>query len=148
MKPEKRRVVRRLFVALGGLLLVIQLVPYGWTHANPAVVVEPPWDSAETRALARRACFDCHSNETEWPIYARVAPVSWLVYHDVSKGRAELNFSEWQRPQKEAREAPETLREYEMPPLPYRLMHGHARLTPEERERLAQGLAKTLAGRP
>ena len=88
------------------------------------------------------------AHETEWPPYARVAPASWLVYYDVSKGRTELNFSEWHRPQKEAREAPETLREHEMPPLAYRLVHAHARLTPAEREQLAQGLARTLAGRP
>ena len=59
---------------------------------------------APTRALAKQACFDCHSNETEWPAYSRVAPVSWLIQHDVSEGRAVLNFSEWQWAQKEAEE--------------------------------------------
>jgi mono/diheme cytochrome c family protein len=129
-------------------MIVIQFVPYGRDHTNPPAIVEPNWDSAQTRALAERACFDCHSNETEWPVYARVAPASWLVHYDVTKGRAELNFSEWHRTQKEAREAPEVLREHEMPPLAYRLVHSRARLTPSERERLAEGLAKTLAGKP
>lgn len=84
-----------------------QFVPYGRDRVNPPVVAEPAWDSAETRTLARQACFDCHSNETEWPVYASVAPVSWLIEHDISKGRAALNFSEWRRPQKEARDAAE-----------------------------------------
>jgi len=148
MKTTIWRFGKRLLLALAGFLLLIQFVPYGRVHSNPPTTMEPAWDSAETRALAEHACFDCHSNETEWPMYARVAPVSWLVYYDVTKGRAELNFSEWHRPQKEAREAPEELREGEMPPLPYRLLHGHARLTPSERERLAEGLARTLAARP
>ena len=76
---------------------------------------EPSWDSPETRALATQACFDCHSNETEWPAYSAVAPVSWLIQHDVSEGRAVLNFSEWQRPQEEAKEADEEVLEGEIP---------------------------------
>jgi len=44
--------------------------------------------------LARQACFHCHSDETQWPMYARVAPISWLIRHDVDEGRALLNFSE------------------------------------------------------
>jgi hypothetical protein len=89
----------RVGVVLIGALLLIQLVPYGRDHDNPPVQSEPPWDSPDTRALARQACFDCHSNETEWPAYANIAPVSWLVQRDVDEGRAVLNFSEWQRPQ-------------------------------------------------
>jgi len=108
------------------------------------VVVEPAWDSAETRATAARACFDCHSNETTWPAYSRVAPASWLIYRDVVEGREHLNFSEWQRPQKDADEAAEHVRESEMPLPIYALMHPEARLTPDERERLAAGLAATL----
>ena len=134
-------------VGLLGALLVIQVVPYGRDHTNPPVTSEPTWDSPATRALAKQACFDCHSNETEWPAYAQVAPVSWLVQHDVEEGRAVLNFSEWQRAQEEAAEAPEELLEGEMPPAAYRLMHGHARLSAADRDRLAAGLAKTLAVR-
>jgi hypothetical protein len=60
---------------IGGLvlgLLAIQLVPYGRDHTNPPVRREPAWDSPTTRALAVRACFDCHSNETHWPWYTHV----------------------------------------------------------------------------
>jgi hypothetical protein len=129
-------------------MLAIQLVPYGRDHANPPVRTEPSWDSPATRRLAKQACFDCHSNETEWPAYARIAPVSWLVQHDVNEGRAVLNFSEWQRPQEEATEASEEVLEREMPPVPYRLMHALARLSAADRERLASGLAKTLGISP
>lgn len=135
-------------LALGalGAFLVVQLIPYGRDHSNPPVTGEPPWDSPDTRAAARRACFDCHSNETEWPVYASVAPVSWLVQRDVTEGRAALNFSEWPRPQEEATKAAEEVREGEMPPPAYALVHAHARLSAAERDRLAQGLAATLGG--
>ena len=94
--------------------------------------------------MARQACFDCHSNETEWPAYSTVAPVSWLIQHDVSEGRAVLNFSEWQRPQEEAKEAAEEVLEGEMPLRIYQLMHAHARLSAADCERLARGLERTL----
>ena len=125
-------------------LLAIQLVPYGRYYGNPPVQMEPSWDSPVTRALAKRACFDCHSNETEWPPYARIAPVSWLVQRDVGEGRRVLNFSEWQRAQEEAKDASEEVLEREMPPLAYRLVHAHARLSAADRDRLAAGLSKTL----
>ena len=138
--------------ARAGLVLVlafvaIQFVPYGRDHLNPPVSAEPAWDSPQTRALAKQACFDCHRNETEWPAYAKVAPVSWLIQRDVSEGRVVLNFSESQRAQKEAREAGGAVLEGEMPLRMYRLMHAHARLSAADRERLARGLEKTL-GRP
>jgi heme-binding protein len=96
------------------------------------------------RTLARQACFECHSNETEWPAYASIAPVSWLVQHDVDEGRTVLNFSEWTRPQKEAKEAAAEVREGEMPPTAYKLIHAHARLGAADLDQLAQGLAQTL----
>jgi len=52
-----------------------------------------------TEALARAACFDRHSNETKWPWYTNVAPMSWLIQRDVDEGCEVLNFSEWDRPQ-------------------------------------------------
>lgn len=135
---------QRVLVGLAGALVVIQLVPYGRAHANPPVVAEPVWDSPRTRELAERACFDCHSNETEWPWYSNIAPVSWLVQHDTDEGRAILNFSEWNRPQEDAGEAGESVRDGEMPPAIYLPTHPEARLTDAERDELARGLDATL----
>jgi hypothetical protein len=148
MDVVKRRWWARIGVGVLGTLLAIQLAPYGRAHTNPPVTGEPPWDVPETRALARRACFDCHSNETEWPAYASIAPVSWLVQHDVNEGRAVLNFSEWLRPQEEAKDASEEVLEGEMPPATYTLFHADARLNATDRDRLAQGLARTLSVAP
>jgi mono/diheme cytochrome c family protein len=130
------------FAALLGGLLLIQVVPYGRAHDNPPVAAEPLWDSSQTRDLAVRACFDCHSNETLWPWYSNVAPVSWLVQRDVDEGREEL-YSEWNRSQ-EGEESAETVRESSMPPRSYLLTHPDARLTDAELAALADGLAATF----
>jgi hypothetical protein len=136
-------------LALAALFLVIQIVPYGRDHENPPVTQEVKWDSARTRELAVGACYDCHSNLTEWPWYSNVAPVSWLVYSDVQEGREKLNFSEWDRPQgEEGDEASEAVREGSMPPLQYKPLHPAGRLSDAEREELARGIEQTLAADP
>jgi mono/diheme cytochrome c family protein len=134
--------------AIGAVLvfLVIQAIPYGRDHGTPQSRTEPAWDGQQTRELAVDACFDCHSNETHWPWYSNVAPVSWLVQRDVDAGRDKLNFSEWDRQRPEANEAAEVVNEGEMPPFQYRLLHPQARLSSAERQALARGLEATLGG--
>jgi len=127
------------------LLATIQLVPYGRPRANPPVVAEPSWDSPSTKALFARACADCHSHETRWPWYAYVAPVSWLVAHDVEEGREHFNVSEWGLDRRnEGDEAAEMLAEREMPLRAYLLAHPEARLSDAERADLIRGLQGTF----
>nr|WP_290670514.1 heme-binding domain-containing protein [Ardenticatena sp.] len=139
---------KRLVVAGVGLFVLIQFIPYGREHTNLPVVQEPAWDSPQTRELARRACFDCHSNETVWPWYSNVAPVSWLIQRDVDEGRQKLNFSEWNRPQDELDEITEVVREGEMPPMYYVLLHPQAKLSQTEKEALIAGLRATVRQSP
>lgn len=139
-----RKTLKIILIAVVGVLLLIQLVPYGRDHSNPPVVQEPDWDSLRTRALAVRACFDCHSNETRWPWYSHVAPVSWLVQRDVDEGRRIVNFSEWHRAYEEASESAETVVEGEMPPWYYGILHPPAELTREEKTALVRGLDATF----
>jgi mono/diheme cytochrome c family protein len=122
------------------LFALIQAVPYGRSHGNPSVRQEPAWDSPATRALAADACFDCHSNQTSWPWYSHIAPISWLIQRDVDNGREALNFSEWDREQEGADEAAEKVGEKEMPPAWYGWLHPKARLSSAERQALVQGL--------
>ncbi|MBK8430139.1 MAG: heme-binding domain-containing protein [Chloroflexi bacterium] len=132
-----------IIVVLGAV--VIQLVPYGRNHINPPVLGEPNWDSPETRELFYRACGDCHTNETVWPWYSNIAPVSWLVQHDVDEGRHELNLSEWGYiANKEADESSEAIEEGEMPMPVYLITHPEARLTEAEKEALMRGLDRTF----
>lgn len=135
------RRVRQLLIGLVVLAVGIQLVPYGRSHSNPPVVAEPRWDSARTRELTARACFDCHSNETRWPWYSNVAPVSWLIQRDVDEGRAKINYSEWLTPAEDASESAGVVREGTMPPIQYLPTHPEARLTSTERDELIRGLA-------
>jgi mono/diheme cytochrome c family protein len=150
--PARRRgPTRREWAILGGVLLglfgAIQLVPAEGAGSNPPVTGEPVWDSPRTRELFARACADCHSNQVRWPWYSRVAPVSWLVASDVREAREHLNVSEWDRPQKDADEAGEEVRDGAMPLRSYLAVHPEARLTEAEREALAAGLEATFGGR-
>jgi hypothetical protein len=124
--------------------VVLQLIPYGRTHANPLSVQEPNWDSPRTRELAVRACFDCHSNHTDWPWYANVAPMSWAVQFDVDTGRSVLNFSEWNRSYARAIYSGRRTSDGNMPPYKYIMAHPEADLTVEERAELARGLDLTV----
>ena len=139
-----RRLLVRGLIVLAALLVLAQLLPFGRVE-NPPVRAEPAWDTPRTRELAVRACFDCHSNQSQRRWY-HVAPASWLVAHDVAEAREHMNFSEWDLPQDDAEEAPEEVREKEMPLKVYLVMHPEARLSDAEREELARGLAATVGG--
>lgn len=129
-------------VLLGGFA-AIQLLPFDRPRTNPAIDNEVAWSSPETRALFMRACGDCHSNETVWPWYSGIAPVSWKVTGHVEYGRKTFNVSSWvdSRYAEEAAEVAETIREGSMPPSDYLRMHPEARLNPEESEALIEGLS-------
>jgi mono/diheme cytochrome c family protein len=131
--------VRKIPAVLFSLALVavcIQFVPV--RRSNPPVesdIAAPP----EVKAILRASCYDCHSNETVWPWYSRVAPVSWLVGSDVSEGRSKVDFSTWNRydPAAQARIMARLVREVgggDMPPWYYTLKHSQARLGPAQRQ--------------
>lgn len=117
----------------------IQFVPYGRDHTNPPTTAEVPWPDAETEQMFAAACADCHSNDTKWPWYTSVAPMSWLTQADVEEGRHAFNIDTWPNI-READEAAETVQEGEMPPFPYPITHPEARLSDAERDSLANGL--------
>ncbi|NTW01120.1 MAG: heme-binding domain-containing protein [Oscillochloris sp.] len=152
---------RNIAITIIALFALIQLVPVWAAQTNPPVLAEPTWNSPQTRALAVRACFDCHSNETVWPWYSKIAPASWLVTRHVTEGREKMNFSEWgvaqsregdergeggERGEGEdpADEAVEQIEKGEMPTKDYLLMHANAQLTPDEQQQLIDGLKVSL----
>jgi hypothetical protein len=132
-----RSVLRTGALVLGALLLALQLVPYGRDHDNPPVVRDAPWPTPEGRRLAVAACYDCHSNETKWPLYSYVAPMSWLVQRDVENGRRELNFSTGDV---DADDAADAVEDGSMPPRNYTLLHPDARLSAQEKAALIREL--------
>jgi hypothetical protein len=125
--------------------LAIQAVPYGRSHAQGPVTGEPQWADAETRELMVRACFGCHSNQVEYPSYASVAPISWMVQSHIDEGREAVNYSEFATNPGDAEESFEVVKEGSMPPAYYTRfgLHPEARLTPEEMKTLLNGLQNT-----
>lgn len=132
------KVVRWILLGILLILVAIQFVPVD--RLNPPVEAEVP-APATVRVILRRACYDCHSNETVWPWYSQVAPVSWLVARDVREGRQELNFSTWnrittQQQVKKLKESWKEVAEGEMPPWFYLSIHRDATLSAEDRTTL------------
>ena len=115
---------------------------------NPPVKQEPSWDSPRTRQLAKVACFDCHSNETDTLWFEDVAPLSWWITNHVKEGRDKLNFSEWgSRGGEGSDDAIETIKNGSMPPGYYTWfgLHSDAKLSAKEKQELIDGLRKTFA---
>lgn len=110
-------------------------------HTNPPTDVRRAFQAqvgpGVVSSVIDRSCRDCHSNETTWPWYSHVAPVSWLIAHDVNDGREALNFSDWagylpDKQRKLLSQACDEVREGEMPGFSYTFVHREARLTTEE----------------
>jgi hypothetical protein len=149
----RSRLVRLLLAALALFLVVAQFVGPGRTNppVEPAQALEahatvPP----SIGATLRRACFDCHSDETRWPLYARVAPVSWFVAGHVNEGREHLNFSRWggYHPVERADlldDACKEARSGAMPLPSYLLLHGDARLSSSDVSALCEWTAAEAA---
>lgn len=142
----KSGIGKRALWIVAGLAIAIQFIRPD--RSNPPVTREVRWDSEATARIVRSACYDCHSNETEWPWYSSLAPASWLVAQDVLDAREHLNFSTWDRPNHEADEIIQIVEEGEMPMGRYVLLHPQARLDDATRAALVEGLRATLASDP
>lgn len=149
MNRNRRPWARYAGAAAGPLLLALlaaQLVrpapprgvlPGDGTLLDHVAVPDP------VQVLLRRACSDCHSEETRWPWYSRIAPVSWLVARDVRHGRSDLDFSRWSTdpareptPLQRLRWICRDIRREIMPPRLYLLAHPEARLSEQEEDRI------------
>jgi hypothetical protein len=128
----------------GALVVVFALLQFtNPARTNPPVVNDLTVSNApppEVVTLLRAACYDCHSHETKWPLYSRIAPSSWLVVSDVNEGRKHLDFSDWPADPaaiaKKLDRINEVLDYHEMPPTKYTLLHPEARLTDAQHQQL------------
>lgn len=136
--------IARLLIAAVVIFVLIQLIPFGRNHTNPAVVSEPNWSSPQARALAKEHCFQCHSNETEWPWYSNIAPGSWLIAMDVIEGRRQFNFSDWKNNPGELDEMVEVIQSGEMPPVQYWIFHPNSRMNDQQKQELIQALESSV----
>lgn len=133
-----------LVIAAVVVFVLIQLIPFGHDHNNPATVSEPAWVNPQARALAKEHCFQCHSNETEWPWYSNIAPASWLVSFDVMEGRDKFNFSDWKNNPGELDEITEVIQEGEMPPLQYWVFHPSSHLNDQQKQELIKAFKESI----
>ncbi len=135
-----------MLAAIIPIVVPIALAPL--SQQNPPVRPEQTIEAhvpvpADVDSILHRACYDCHSNETRWPWYSRIPPMSFMIYRDVTRARAVMNFSQW--PAGRERYASSLLmamcpdlRSGAMPKRGYTLLHPGARLSGEEVNRVCQ----------
>jgi cytochrome c len=134
------------------VLTVAAVVGLGFVHPFGNPRAEPPSGAGtllqgtnmpgDARALLIKKCADCHSYETRWPVYARVAPGSWLVERDVVEGRKHLNLSQWEETPADKQQVlmakiVKEARSGDMPPRQYLLLHRSAKLTQNDIQKLS-----------
>ena len=152
---------RRLIVGFIVLIALIQFVPV--QHSNPPAADPVVFADPKAEAIAKRSCYDCHSNQTTWPWYSYIAPFSWYTINHVEEGRARLNFSDvaatLAQPRRErggeggeqqttadlAEHSAETIDRGSMPPSYYTLIHKDAILSAADKEALIAGINQALA---
>lgn len=132
-----KKKLKLIFIIFAAVFILIQLIPVN--RSNPAFdntseIAAPP----EVMSILKTSCYDCHSNETVWPAYSYIAPLSLLISNHVQEGRKELNFSEWasysfEKQQKKLEEIQEEVSEDNMPMPVYLLMHSEGKLTAEQK---------------
>lgn len=129
-----------LFIVLVLGFIVIQFIPSGIPENKPeddCNIVNSELLSDSVSGLLRTSCFDCHSDQKDFPWYSRVAPVSWLLAKHINEGKSHLNFSEWEGYSKREKtgkleDIKAELESGGMPPKSYLLMHPEAKMNPEE----------------
>jgi Haem-binding domain len=114
------------------VLIGIQFIPVERTNPPISLDIGAPDNISN---ILRTSCYDCHSNETNWPWYSHIAPVSFLVASDVKDARKNLNFSEWDKysSNKQSQlleEMIEEIEKEEMPLTSYTFTHPNAKLDP------------------
>jgi hypothetical protein len=121
-------------IVLGVIIVAIQFIPVD--RSNPPITLEID-APANVLSILKTSCYDCHSNETNWPWYSYVAPVSFLISGDVENGRKRVNFSEWDKydEKKKEKKMGAMIEEIEaggMPLSKYLIIHPQAELDPEK----------------
>ena len=141
-----RRWVKRIGLSVAVLFVICQLVPI--RRDNPAINPSHTVEATEkltpaVKAVFGRSCLNCHSNQTRWPWYSYVAPVSWMISSDVHDARKAMNLSNWgsysaNKREEKLEEICEQVTNGDMPDRKYALFHRSSRITPQERDAVCQ----------
>ena len=141
------------WIALIALVVIQFIRPETNSSDNPNFVLafeKETQPSDEVKMLLKSSCYDCHSNDTEYPWYSNIAPVSYWLAEHIEHGKEELNFSDWEnysakKKDHKLEELVEEVEEGEMPLNSYTWAHKEAQLTPEQREALIAWAKKARA---
>ncbi len=144
IKPFYKKFFKVFSISLFISLVIIQFIPSSFSRTNPPITGEPAWDAPATRATFMKACGDCHSNETVYPWYSQIAPVSLLIEDDIRDGRRHFNISEWDKSAHGGDDAAEEVQKGSMPIGLYLLMHSEANLNAADKTKFAEGLQRTF----
>lgn len=135
---------KKILFALIAIFIALQFIPVDFT--NPTVEGNNDFftltdTNAEVQSLVKSSCYDCHSNTTTYPDYAKIAPINFWLKSHIDEGRSHLNFSEWgnydvKKQHHKLEECVEVLEKNEMPLASYTLMHNEAKLSPEQKSKL------------
>ncbi len=136
--------VKKVLIGIAAALLILQF----FRGSAPEVSMDNTGDFLANEEVPeniattlRSSCYDCHSNETKYPFYSYVTPVSWVIFNHIEEGREELNFSEWMEMKKrrkirKLKEVAEEVEDGKMPIKGYTMIHGDARLSEDQAREL------------
>ena len=134
------------------LFIIIQFVPVQRNtkenyQSSFSIISDSPI-KAEVTAMLQTACWDCHSNQTVYPWYNKIAPISWYLARHINNGKKHLNFDNWNdydlaKRAHKGEEIIEVIEENEMPLFSYTLLHPDAKLSEEQKEILIQYFSHT-----
>lgn len=137
---------KKILLAIIAFLIIAQFFRIDKT--NPPVIaandiLNHAQAPAHIQSMMKAACYDCHSNETKYPWYMDIAPISWWTKNHVNNGRGSLNFSEWvtyteKKKKHKLEESALKVRKKWMPITSYLIAHPEAKISEEEREQLAK----------
>lgn len=133
---------------IAGILLValvlIQFIPVDYNQSDTVPQTDFMLVHKVPEAIQKKiqvSCYDCHSNNTQYPWYNRVQPVAWFLEDHIKEGKAELNFNEWdslssRRKTSKLRSIIKQIESGEMPLDSYTLIHRDAKFSKEETEEI------------
>jgi|JI10StandDraft_1071094.scaffolds.fasta_scaffold09721_4 hypothetical protein len=129
---------KKIILILSAIFIVLQFIPINRNNPPVEADLKAP---EKVKLVLKKSCYDCHSNETHYPLYSYVFPASLFLAHHVEEGREELNFSNWEalsnsKKAKKAEDIVEVLEKKEMPLISYTIIHRDAVLSNEDSELL------------
>jgi cytochrome c len=141
-------------LTVAGMMGLGYVHPFGNPRAEPAnglgTLLQGANIPADAKAVLVTKCADCHSSETRWPVYARVAPGSWLIERDIVEARKKMDLSRWEEMPAEKQEVLtakiiQEAKSGDMPPLQYLALHWDAKLSKADVQALSM-LGKSAGG--